>query len=243
MQADPAFGETPGGLQAPYVWREDAPLTCGGGPATQPAGASRPWVMAYGDWVHLCLARSDDGKHFERCLMPDGRAGMFDEGPESNARDAMVIRIDRERDGRRVPTWYCYYTAHPGNVGAVYCRTSTDLRTWSASRVVARGGRSGTEFNSAECPFVVVMDGYYYLFRTQRYGEHMLTNVYRSTDPLDFGVDSDAHYIQELPVAAPEVFEHDGRWYIAHLRRDLKGIQIAPLRWDEDRRSEQGGGT
>jgi hypothetical protein len=211
MQADPAYGETPGGLQAPYVLK-----------------IGSVWHMFYGDWVNICIARSTDGKQFERWLYPDGRAGMFSEGPDANARDAMAIRTRGQ--------WYCYYTAFPGNTGSVFCRTSKDLRNWSESTIVGRGGRTGTAFNSAECPFVVERDGYYYLFRTQRYGEHPLTTVYRSPDPLDFGVENDDYFIRELPVAAPEIILHDGQYYIASLKRSLKGIEMARLAWDVDDR-------
>jgi hypothetical protein len=56
--------------------------------------------------------------------------------------------------------------------------------------------------------------------------------VYHSRDPLDFGVNDDAgHYVSTLPVAAPEVFRHEGQWYMAALLPSLKGIQIARLEW------------
>src|ERR1035437_2034087 len=45
MEADPAFGETAGGLQAPHV------LKIGAG-----------YYMFYGDWENICKARSMDGK-------------------------------------------------------------------------------------------------------------------------------------------------------------------------------------
>jgi hypothetical protein len=37
--------------------------------------------------------------------------------------------------------------------------------------------------------------------------------------------------VTTLPVAAPEIIQHDGRWYLAALRPDLKGIQITGLEW------------
>jgi hypothetical protein len=51
--------------------------------------------------------------------------------------------------------WHCYYTAFPKQQGAVYCRTSSDTRQWSDSKIVASGGEAGTNAFSAECPFVV----------------------------------------------------------------------------------------
>jgi hypothetical protein len=209
MQANAKFGETPGGLQAPFV--------------TLTGDAAPKYLMFYGDWAHICMARSQDGKTFERWLMPDGRAGMFGGQERDNTRDPMAFQI-----GDR---WYCYCTAHPGKVGADYCRTSTDLRHWSEEKMVARGGQAGRGPGSAECPFVVALDGYFYLFRTQRYGEKAKTSIYRSRDPMNFGVDSDEFLIETLPVAAPEIIHHDGAWYLASLLPSLKGIQMYHLEW------------
>ena len=35
-----------------------------------------------------------------------------------------------------------------------------------------------------------------------------------------------------LPVAAPEIIEHEGQTYIASLLPSLKGIRIAKLEWE-----------
>lgn len=206
MQADPQYGETPGGLQAPFVLH-----------------TGREYLMFYGDWEHICLARSADGKEFRRWLYPDGKAGMFSEAPGVNTRDPMALRV-----GSR---WLCYYTAHPDEKGADYVRESGDLRTWSPSRRVAFGGQAGTGPYSAECPFVVQRGGWFYLFRTQHYHGNPRTSVYRSRDPLDFGIEDDRCLIGTLPVAAPEIIHHDGQDYIASLLPDLRGIRIARLEW------------
>jgi hypothetical protein len=56
--------------------------------------------------------------------------------------------------------------------------------------------------------------------------------VYHSRDPLDFGIDNDTeHYVTTLPVAAPEIFQHDGQWFMAALLPTLKGIQITRMEW------------
>lgn len=213
MQADPQFGETPGGLQAPHV-----------------VLIGTTYHMFYGDWEYICLATSTDGKAFERRLGSDGKAGMFTEGPGANARDAMVLAVGG--------AWHCYYTAHPRvddePTGSVYCRTSNDLCTWSDSAIVARGGQAGSGPWSSECPHVVSYAGFYYLFRTQRYGEDMQTSVYRSKDAMDFGTDDDRCFIGTLPVAAPEIIAHRGAFFIASLMPSLKGIQIARLTWVPD---------
>ncbi len=221
MHADPGLGETPGGLQAPYVFQAD--------------GIFR---MFYGDWVNICSATSKDGKTFERHFLPSGRPALFDEGagrnpddPEviksggNNARDPMVIRIGKQ--------WHCYYAAEPTLHCAVYCRTSDDLIHWSASRVVARGGQAGDGPVSAECPFVVELEpGQFYLFRTQHYGTNEQTSVYFSHDPMNFGVDHDeGHLVCTMPLAAPEIIYSGGHYFVAALLPSLKGIRIARLEW------------
>lgn len=208
MRARPELGETPGGLQAPFVVRE-GPL----------------YHMFYGDMENICVATSEDGKLFTRELQAHGRPSLFDEGDGANARDAMLLKI-----GDR---WHCYYTAHPGNKGAVYCRTSPDLRDWSDSVRVAAGGEAGTGPFSAECPFVVEpVPGHFFLFRTQAYGEQAITRVYHSTNPMNFGIDQDERYlVADLPVAAPEILFHEGKYYIASLLPSLTGIRLARLEW------------
>lgn len=207
MQADPNVGETVGGLQAPHVIRR------GDG-----------YVMLYGDWQHICLATGADGKAFTRRLNRAGTSGLFGEEPGANTRDAMALPVGEEL--------FCYYTAFPGGKGAVYCRRSNgDLKEWGESKVVAFGGRAGTNPFSAECPHVVRVGGAYYLFRTQRYGENAQSLVYRSEDPLEFGVEDDSKLVASLPVAAPEIIEQDGGWFMAALNPGLDGIRVARLEW------------
>jgi hypothetical protein len=219
MQADARYGETPGGLQAPHVVRE-----------------GDTYYLFYGDWANICLARGTDGKTFERWLMPDGKARMFGEGEGSNARDAMVVAgwDSRGKRGQGPLIWHCYYAASVAGTGSDYCRTSTDLRTWSESKVVARGGMTGTGGGSTECPHVVRYGEHYYLFRTQRYGGPPTTSVYRSKDPMDFGIDTDDRFVCLIEVAAPEIIVHEGQWYIAALLPDLQGIRLAKLAWVPD---------
>lgn len=208
MQANTNCGEIQGGLQAPYVLRD-----------------GERFLMFYGGWEHICLAASAAGKQFERVLNAQGKATLFGDGAGNNTRDSMVLRVG--------DLWYCYCTAYPQAIGADYCRTSSDLREWSQPRVVARGGQSGNNRWSAECPFVVQLGpDKFYLFRTQRYGSKAQTSVYFSSDPFDFGVDHDeGHFVCALPVAAPEIVHHDGQWFIAVLLPNLKGIHISLLTW------------
>lgn len=208
MMADPNFGETEGGLQAPYVFK-----------------VGSEYYMVYGTWGHIALAKSQDGKTFARQLMPDGTSGMFSEGVGANTRDPMVLKIHG--------LYYIYYTAAPGRHGADYVRTSKDLIHWSPSTRVAYGGSSGNGPGSAECPFVYFdkQSGYYYLLRNQRYGENAQFSIYRSKNPKDFGKDNDKYLVERMPYAAPEIVESEGQTYLAVLLPDLKGIQIARLKW------------
>ena len=206
LMADPRFGEREGGLQAPFVLK-----------------VRGVYYMLYGDWEHICLATSVDGKTFARQRTKHGTSGMFSIAPRANTRDPMVLA----HGGR----YYCYTTANPQGNGAVYCCVSSDLRHWGAPMVVSAGGAAGTGASSAECPFVYRHDdsGIFYLFRTLRYGADAETRVYASPDPLNFGVHDDRFFVATLPLAAPEIIAHGGRLYLACLRPTLDGIRIAPL--------------
>jgi hypothetical protein len=207
QRADPTVGETPGGQQAPHVFRD-----------------GKLFRMFYGDWEQICMSTSRDGKQFTRITNSAGKTGMFGEGPNTNTRDPMVLRVGSK--------WICYYTAYPERRGAVFARTSMNLTNWSDMRIVNSGGRGGSGPFSAECPHVIQRNGHFYLFRTERYGRSNLTHVYRSTDPLDFGVGDDTkHWVTSLPVAAPEIIRHDGVDYLAALNLGLDGIRMARLKW------------
>jgi len=207
LRADPQCGETPGGLQAPYVFKD-----------------GETYFLFYGDWEHICQATSRDGKQFTRVCDANGKTGLFGEGQDANTRDPMALRVG--------DLWHCYYTAYPNRRGAVFARTSTDLRHWGEAHIVNSGGKAGDGPFSAECPHVVAREGFFYLFRTERYGRDNLTHVYRSTDPLYFGRDEDAAYwITSLPIAAPEIVSHAGQDYLAALNPELNGIRIARLQW------------
>lgn len=208
MRADMAAGETDGGLQAPFVFHSE-----------------NGFHMVYGDWEHICSASSLNGKQFQRLLDRNLHSSLFGEPSGANTRDPMVARIGT--------MWHCYYTAHPQGKGAVYCRTSKDLRTWNESRIVAVGGSAGTGPYSAECPFVVEQSpGEFYLFRTQRYGANAQTSVYHSKDPFDFGINNDSgHFVCTLSAAAPELIRVGKDNFIAALAPSLKGIQVAQLEW------------
>lgn len=212
MEADPALGEQPGGLQAPHVFRE-----------------GDVYYMIYGDWQRICLAQSRDGKRFERVLNERGQPDLFS-GPYGNSRDPMVLKWGG--------LYYCYYMGHTREAriqSMIFCRTSHDLRHWSEPIAVSGGGIAATQSNwwggDAECPFVVQREGYFYLFRNQLYETNPLNTQYASPNPLSFGVDDDRYRTGTLPVAAPEIIHHEGQWYIAALNPGLDGIRIVRARW------------
>ncbi len=134
--------------------------------------------------------------------------------------------------------FHCYYMGHKEGAtyqSAIFCRTSPDLKHWSEAMMVCAGGSAAVHTNwfggDAECPFVVRKDGLFYLFRTQAYGLKNLNSQFASSNPFDFGVGHDRYRIGTLPVAAPEIIFHKGKWYIAALNPALDGIRIARLRW------------
>jgi hypothetical protein len=209
MTADAQYGETVGGLQAPFVIED-------GG----------TFHMYYGDWTAICEQTSTDGKTFQRRLDASGHSALFEEGTDAaNTRDPMVLKDNGQ--------YYIYYSAGVGGIDADYVRTSQDLVTWSASTMVARGGQAGNGVSSAECPFVIhePSTGMYFLFRTQAYGLSAQTSVYRSSNPLDFGVDDDRFFVGTLPLAAPEIVHDGADWYIVTPNATLDGYQAARLTW------------
>ena len=207
MMADPNFGETEGGLQAPHVIKEGS-----------------EYLMFYGDWEHIALARSQDGKTFARQLGPDGRSGMFGEGPGSNTRDPMVLKIGN--------LYHCYYTAYPGERGADYVRTSHDLRQWSEAKKVSWGGSPGNGKYAAECPFVYFHkpSGYYYLLRNQFYGAKAKFTVYRSRTRSTSVRTAITHGRDH---AVRRAGDHRERRADIHrgAAAELKGIQVARLKF------------
>ncbi len=216
--ADPELGETPGGMQAPYVFIEDG-----------------TYYLFYGDWKRICLAKGRDGKHFERILGGNGQPDLFTEHPTAShtnntARDPMVIK--------RGNTYYCYYTSHlsdPVNDGWAFCRTSLNLRDWSQSVKVSHTPpyKTNSPRYSDECPHVVYLPEHdlYYLFVTQLYGTDSQTTVYASPNPMYFGLDDEARKVGTLPIAAPEILKVGDQYYIAALTPGLDGVQVAKLEW------------
>lgn len=219
MRADRAAGESidePDGrewIQAPHVtrWGETYYMFYGG--HRTETGESQ-----------ICLATSPDGRAWTRHRDERGYSRVF-VGP-GEARDPMILRVG--------DLYHCYYTGHDTGRPApckIFVRTSTDLLHWFDYREVSWGGSGGEGRWSAECPFVVERDGWYYLFRTSRYSPPALTHVYASRDPLDFGPGTDVQKVATLQVAAPEVVTVDGSYYISSVEDLQGGIQVSRLEW------------
>lgn len=219
-------------LQSPFVVRDGGTFYMFYGGHTTGADASgRP---ASGDdprnECQMCLMTSPDGVAWKRHHNADGTSRVF-VGP-GEVRDPCVVRIGG--------LWHCYYAGYElqqADRPGFYCRSSSDLVHWSAPACVHRDLEVGAEFGMrrrwhTECPFVVEREGWYYLFRTLRY-YNPITYVYRSADPLDFGIDGAGdRLITQLPVAAPEVIAGpDGREYLTSVHNPPLGMQMAPLRW------------
>ncbi len=207
MEADPNFGETIGGLQAPFVIQHE-----------------NKYYMFYGDWVHICMAWSSDGKSFARLLNADNLSGLFTEGHRSSSRDPMVMAFRNK--------FYLYYTGVPEDKGMVYCRTSHDLRNWGESTIVSSGGSAGSGPEDAECPFVLYLpeEQNFYLFRVKVH-EECHTTVYCSNDPLNFGIDDDTYKICTMPYQVLRILQHDRHFYVAALNPEYNGMRMAKLKW------------
>jgi hypothetical protein len=178
----------------------------------------------------MCLMTSGDGRAWTRRKNGDGQSRIF-LGP-GETRDPCVVWIDG--------LWFLYYAGyHEGDQGnpGFYARTSSDLIHWSDWTIVHRdqSGRYGSGNWNCECPHVVYRGGYYYLFRTEDYGSAR-THVFRSEDPLNFGIGNAADkYVGPIEAAAPEIVvdPQSGGEYISS-NHDLDGgTRMARLRWQE----------
>ncbi len=209
LHAEAKYGERikPGGgelISAPFFIKHDGLWSC----------------FYNSNGIHRL--RSKDGKHFERVLNAEGSSLSHTGG-----RDPMVLKI-----GELYFCYSCVTTVSADNwlKSFIIVRTSSDLETWSDYTVVSEGGRAGNGPVSSESPFVIELDGLFYLFRAT--STDFKTYVYRSDTPYHFGINDDSKLIAEFPVKAPEIILHNGQYYISDLA-DFRGIQLAPLRWEK----------
>lgn len=171
------------------------------------------------DGIHRL--RSQDGKTFGRVLNSDGTSRSHRGG-----RDPMILKI-----GDLYFAYSCVTTesADGWQKSFIIVRTSLDLEAWSDYTIVSEGGIAGNGPVASESPFVVELDGLFYLFRAT--STDFKTYVYRSDTPYNFGINDDSKLIATLPIKAPEIILHEGQYYISDLA-DFQGIKLARLRWD-----------
>src|SRR5262245_22380414 len=205
LTADPTAGESH--IWAPHVIYHDGRyymFYCAG---TQDHAAYR---------IHL--ATSTDLETWTRSpanpLFTDG----FD------ARDPMVIRYGNQ--------WVMFYTANSTPAGGnhqVAYRTSRDLEHWSDKRVAFQHPVEGTFGGPTESPFVVERAGWWYLFVCCD-SSYTDTRVYRSNNPLHFGIDDLVGRIESH--AAEVVQEPNGKTWITGAGWGKGGLYVAPLRFN-----------
>lgn len=170
----------------------------------------------------LRIMYSPDGQRFRRIPFRRGSNLVFDQ----SGRDVMILKHQG--------IFYAYSTistisADGWKSGFIVVRTSEDLHHWSDYTVVSSGGMAGNGPVSAESPYVIYREGYFYLFRSSSITGKCY--VYASDTPYDFGVDRDEKWVTTLPVKAPEVFSYMGGWYISDLD-DFRGIRLRRLVWN-----------
>jgi hypothetical protein len=175
----------------------------------------------------MCLMTSDDGRRWTRHRNAQGYSRLF-VGP-GETRDPCLLKVG--------DVWYLYCAGYHNDdrlEAGFYARTSHNLLDWSDWTLVHQDKRFGAGGWNTECPHVVRRGGRFYLFRTADYAS-ATTYVFRSDDPLDFGVgDASAKYVGPIAVAAPEIIVDDqGREYITSNHDLLGGTRMARLRWDE----------
>lgn len=206
LRADAASGEPcANGVEqvgAPFFWKT----------------ADRTLCFYHGNGIRKLVSR--DGDRFERAGLtgiPGGRDVQILEHGGAYLSYATVTAPD-SRESNRLTSW-------------IVASRSPDLENWEGEVVVSKGGKPGDGPVDCESPFVVFLDGFFYLFRSSSIT--FLTYVYRSEDPFDFGIDSDAKLIAEFAIKAPELLCVDGRWFLSDLF-DFQGIHMTEMQWVEE---------
>lgn len=172
------------------------------------------------------LMDSEDGISYRRTLDESGSNVLYPDG----GRDIMVLKLG--------DVFHGYSTVTTRNdAGELYSyvllKTSRDLRKWGDATVVCEGGVASEGPVAFESPFVVALDGYFYLFRSSSWD--FKTYVYRSPDPSYFARNDDANLIAVYDLKAPEIVQYQGNWYISDLG-DFQGIRMRRFEWVEDGR-------
>jgi len=176
----------------------------------------------------ICLMTSRDGRTWTRHKNADGYSRVF-VGPGA-ARDEYIVKLGK--------TWYAYYSGHHGgdrDMAGIYVRTSRNLIDWSEWQIAQYDPtcKQAQRKWQAESPVVVERDGYYYMLRTHGPGKSG-TYVFRSEDPLNFGLaNCELVTVLEAVVAPEIIFDEDGVEYISRISENgIYGIRLAKLKWE-----------
>lgn len=246
LRCDPAFGENLSHwegeewIQSPFIIKENGSyFLFYGGHSTewdydgQARGHSDPRVRSAASRCQICLMTSPDGIHWRRHRDERGYSRLF-AGP-GESRDPALLKIGE--------VWYLYcaggvVTPEGEALPQIYVRTSRDLYHWSDWQVALYDDTPPKEgvrsIWSHECPLVVEREGYFYLFRTESYDQR-ITHVYRSEDPLCFGLGAAQAREKEigiLPVGAPEIIvDQAGNEYVSSNHNLRGGTMLCRLQW------------
>jgi hypothetical protein len=180
------------------------------------------YYLFYNNRAAMCMI-SDDGVNWKEALNDNTSPHFFEMG-----RDLMIID-DRERSGN----WIAYYTSGSDFPQYMAARTCSSLTGEWSDEIMVYDGWSNTrnpiyrnEF--AESPFVLYLDGMYYLFAQM--------HVFISEDPLDFTENrkianlESSHYDER--VWAPEIIiDSSGQYYLAAYRP--KGIFMTRMKFKD----------
>ena len=179
-------------MQSPFVVKDNGTwFMVFGGYATGYDADGNPTVDYDAMENQICLMTSPDGYAWTRHDNGLEQSRLF-VGPGAT-RDPCLARFNG--------LWHLHYTGHRNRDRmdeCIYVRTSPDLKQWSEARIahfvehaiLKAEPTALKQFHTNESPFVVKRDGWFYLFRSGGYrGDGGGTvSVWRSEDPLDFGV-------------------------------------------------------
>ncbi len=170
------------------------------------------YYMFYNSGPAFCLI-SEDGTDWRPHRNLRGKRAFFQMG-----RDVCVFQ---DRANERWIASYCGTAEVEGKRrGAMVARTAPRPEgPWSEEEIPVR------TTGNPESPFVLKRGDHYYLWQQM--------SVYRSDDPLDFDQAPLVAHMTEIWYNgrwAPEVIEHEGRFYLAGY---ADGIHVAPMEWVE----------
>ena len=180
------------------------------------------YYLFYNSGPAYCLI-SDDANHWHQHVNTEGDFVFFDMG-----RDVCVFE---DVQHERFIAYYCGTTIIGGQKkGAMVARTAPSPEgPWSATEMAVK-----TDGNP-ESPFVVKRGDWYYLWQQM--------SVYRSQDPLNFnGAELVGHMtgVWYGGKYAPEIFQHDGQWYVSGYSR---GLWVAKFQWQTKSPAEVASGA